>query len=404
MDRRRACKVQSVLHPSLILQRKRRSAAASHSRKAPLSAPQRPGPSKNLSAPHDASTLQGPDAPQQPDTPTKADASQDAAPQSTAYPAATGPRRYTVSVALPGSIVANAQGLELKTLLAGQIARALATFSVDEVVVFDDSPAPRTHAAFEAHGGASDPCVFLVHLLRYIETPHPNPARYLRKALFPIHRDLRFAGLLNPLDAPHHLRADQHLPYREGITLAPPPPPAPPVPADCTLVDAGLRRRALVAQAIRPGLRVTLALDAPHTHPHYVPAAVVSPAAPRKTMGYYWGYAVRFAPSLSAVFLESPHRRGYDLTIGTSERGVPLDDVVGQLPRFHHLLVVFGGLAGLEAAVHADDRLAFAADAPALFDAWVNVCPAQGCRTIRTEEALPITLAQLRTHIARCGI
>lgn len=39
----------------------------------------------------------------------------------TAYPFSTGPRKYTVSVALPGSIIANAQGLELKTFLAGQV-------------------------------------------------------------------------------------------------------------------------------------------------------------------------------------------------------------------------------------------------------------------------------------------
>ena len=32
----------------------------------------------------------------------------------------------------------NAQSGELRTYLAGQIARALAVFSVDEVIVFDD--------------------------------------------------------------------------------------------------------------------------------------------------------------------------------------------------------------------------------------------------------------------------
>lgn len=45
-------------------------------------------------------------------------------------------RHYTVSVALPGSIVDNAQSPELRTYLAGQIGRALAVFNVDEVVIF----------------------------------------------------------------------------------------------------------------------------------------------------------------------------------------------------------------------------------------------------------------------------
>jgi len=32
-----------------------------------------------------------------------------------------------------------------------------------------------------------------------------------------MHSDLRFAGMLPPLDAPHHLRAAEWGPYREGV-------------------------------------------------------------------------------------------------------------------------------------------------------------------------------------------
>lgn len=38
-----------------------------------------------------------------------------------AAPVASGGRRYTVSVALPGSIISNVQRLEWKTNLAGQV-------------------------------------------------------------------------------------------------------------------------------------------------------------------------------------------------------------------------------------------------------------------------------------------
>lgn len=41
-------------------------------------------------------------------------------------------------MALPGSVMDNAQSPELRTYLAGQIARACAVFCVDEVVIFDD--------------------------------------------------------------------------------------------------------------------------------------------------------------------------------------------------------------------------------------------------------------------------
>ena len=47
-------------------------------------------------------------------------------------------RHYTLSVALPGSILNNAQSLELRTYLAGQIARACTIFCVDEIIVFDE--------------------------------------------------------------------------------------------------------------------------------------------------------------------------------------------------------------------------------------------------------------------------
>lgn len=47
---------------------------------------------------------------------------------------------------------------------------------------------------------------------QYAETP-----QYLRKKLFPMHPTLRLAGLLNPLDAPHHMRVDDDCSYREGV-------------------------------------------------------------------------------------------------------------------------------------------------------------------------------------------
>ena len=50
--------------------------------------------------------------------------------------------------------------------------------------------------------------------LEYLECP-----QYLRKDFFPHHKDLKYAGLLNPLDSPHHLRATEFSQYREGIVL-----------------------------------------------------------------------------------------------------------------------------------------------------------------------------------------
>ena len=38
-----------------------------------------------------------------------------------------------------------------------------------------------------------------------------------------------------------------------------------------------------------------------------------------------------------------------------------------------------------------------------LFDHYLNLCPNQGSRTIRTEEALLVGLSALKPHIERAG-
>lgn len=54
--------------------------------------------------------------------------------------------------------------------------------------------------------------------------------------------------------------------------------------------------------------------------------------------------------------------------------------------------MVFGGLQGLEAGVDADPNLEVA-EPSVLFDLYVNTCPRQGSRTIRTEVSPPASLA-----------
>lgn len=287
---------------------------------------------------------------------------------------------------------------------------------MDEVVVFSDGdtkPGRHHHRTQslshqndypeDEYTGTSDPDNFLVHLLSYLETPP-----HLRKHLFPLHANLRTAGNLPSLDLPHHLRKEEWCPYREGVTLA-----LEGQGTGTTLVEAGLRIPVIVEDEIPPSTRVTLkfAPDAeqastPNSTVKEIRAEAVNPDEPREESGYYWGYNVRRADSLSAVFEECTYDGGYDITIGTSERGIDLQSLYtstsgggeAAVGRFKHLLVVFGGVAGLEVALKNDSRLQGLGvkDAKDVFDRWVNVCPGQGSRTIRTEEALWIGLMGLR--------
>lgn len=281
-----------------------------------------------------------------------------------------------------------------KTSLAGQIARACAVFCVDEIVIFDDGQAEIRAPEHGGYTAFADPNFFLYHVLTYLETP-PN----LRKALFPMHPDLRTAGALPSLDMPHHLRSEEWCQYREGITVGP-------ARGSATPVDCGLGSRVSIPVSIDPNTRVTVQLDskAPTSYVETLSGEAISPDVPREQAGYYWGYQVRQAPSLGAIFTECPYDGGYDISIGTSERGASLDTLIDPSsaahvePTWKHLIVVFGGVAGLEAAFSADQELQAAgvSRAEEIFDCWINLVPGQGSRTIRTEEAVWVGMTGVR--------
>ena len=95
------------------------------------------------------------------------------------------------------------------------------------------------------------------------------------------------------------------------------------------------------------------------------------------------------------------------MRFGTSERGTTLSTLLESgnpsyiEPSWKHLVLVFGGVSGLEAALSADRELqnAGVTEVKDLFDRWVNLVPGQGSRTIRTEEAVWVGLTGLRSVV-----
>lgn len=176
---------------------------------------------------------------------------------------AEGPKPVsTISIAVPGSILDNAQSAELRTYLAGQIARAACVFKVDEVIVFDDiggsnSPMDSKRVKIDEDDESESAetvrycCLQLARILQYLECP-----QYLRKFFFPLHKDLRFSGLLNPLDAPHHLRQQSEFIFREGVVSG-----KPPKQTKGSYVNIGLLNDCLVDKILTPGIRVTVKLQ-----------------------------------------------------------------------------------------------------------------------------------------------
>ena len=128
-----------------------------------------------------------------------------------------------------------------------------------------------------------------------------------------------------------------------------------------------------IDRVLTPGIRCTVEFD-PNVYGSTgrIRGKVVSPSAPREDDGMYWGYTTRLASSINAVFDNCPFEGGYDLKIGTSERGdVSVDDKKFSLPAFEHALVVFGGVAGIEECVDADEKLRIpGSESRKLFEMW----------------------------------
>ncbi|CAF1159237.1 unnamed protein product [Didymodactylos carnosus] len=306
-------------------------------------------------------------------------------------------RQFTISIALPSSIMRNAQSSELRTYLAGQIGRACCVFNIDEIIIFNDDN--------EGENETFNMTDQLVRLLEYLECP-----QYLRKQFFPKQKFLEYAGLLNPLDAPHHLRMNELWYYREGVTL-----PMPYSDGQGSLVDVGLyETKVQIDKRLQPGVRVTVQRNEKNSNRNKkkIFGEVVSPTTPRTHLGLYWGYQVRKVESIRTIFDDCPFhddddkQAKYDLVIGTSERGTNIDDVE-YFPEFKHALIVFGGLKGIEHAIKYanknEDETVTINDIQTQFNYYLNTCPDQGSRTIRTEEAILITLSCLRHKMLKAN-
>jgi len=264
------------------------------------------------------------------------------------------PRRTKpLAVALASSILSSEPGLQLKTIRAGQVARLLNLYRVDDVIVYEDEDS------------RPDDTRLLALILEYLATPP-----YLRRARYPLLPELRYAGMLPPLRGPFH--------------------DAPRRPHPGALV-AGLVEECRSGECTVYLGRLGHARAKIDAFPGDIVPLRIAGAKPLRVepapAGVYTWYRVSTARSLADA-LRDYKRRGY-LTIGASREG---DCPHEWMPRLPHalegrrgVLVAVGGPWG---TVERDSRGEH-------FDMLVNTVPRQGARTVRSEEALSATLALL---------
>lgn len=275
-------------------------------------------------------------------------------------------------MAIPASLVSDIPHLREKTLRIGMVGRAAAIFGVDEIIIFSDAPKRNQNREFN----------LITSILSYMETP-----QYLRKRLFKIKPELRFAGVLPPLRTPHHPLQNRVKDlvdgeYREGTVIA--------HTQGGTLVDVGVERHALIRnKKMQINTRVTVRI---RKTKRLLGAEVVN----RSEIAEYWGYRVTRSCLTFGKLLK---KNAFDLIIATSKYGKPFVDVSEELvdrwKASRKIVVAFGaptrGLYDIAKQENLDD----------VADFVVNTVPNQNVETVRTEEALLVTLGILNYMVAK---
>lgn len=134
--------------------------------------------------------------------------------------------------------------------MISQLARIAAINMIDEIVLIKDHSFAHRNKEFGSIEAVAK-------ILQYLETP-----QYLRKALFPISKDLKYVGLMNPIESIHHLLIDDYCLYREGVTLN-----RPTKMGDGSWVEIGLRKQLKLDKKLVAGTRVTVKVNEEYQDP-----------------------------------------------------------------------------------------------------------------------------------------
>jgi predicted SPOUT superfamily RNA methylase MTH1 len=255
-----------------------------------------------------------------------------------------------ICVSIPDTILEEQESLREKTAKLGQVARYCALFGVDSIRVFHD---PR------GRGESS----FIKRVLEFLETP-----QYLRRRLFPLSEELRFAGLLPPLRIPSHkakvpLGRIQAGEFREGVVLA-----------DGFSVDAGLDVSVTLRKKETPQKRITLKISSVSN------SRIEGVPVDRRDVTTYWGYSVEVSGAGSLLA-----DTAFPLKVATSRHGDPVARVARGLRKDLQgsgaVMLLFGSPSrGLFETIGKDLR--------SKVSYVVNLFPEQNVVTARSEEAI----------------
>ena len=280
----------------------------------------------------------------------------------------------TLSVAIPDSSLIDSKSLLEKSLRVAQFARSLSIFRVEKVYVYKDMSTANKQYDLK----------LLILLLEYLDTP-----QYLRKLLYPKMKYLQFAGMLPPIQSPHHKKfvrtsEIQSGEVRPGVLLKE---------RGSWVVDVGLDRTIPFVGHTEISKKSIFKLILKKGQ------LVAEEIQGKVNDGNYWGYQVTTIPSLTYIT-----RRSSDVKfLVTSRRGKPISSVIPSITeRVRHaseVVVIFGSPKN-------DARQIVSRNDENLINSSlvINMFPFQGTKTVRLEEALLGSLALINNILVTCQL
>ncbi|MDF1537467.1 MAG: putative RNA uridine N3 methyltransferase [Candidatus Thorarchaeota archaeon] len=269
-----------------------------------------------------------------------------------------------LEIALSDTSLSDCADLRQKTIKIGQIARAIAVFKVDSVVIYQTN----------SEGKIRRDLNLLEKLLRYMDTP-----QYLRRTAFPMAPSLKYAGILPPLRMQSHpiaqsMKSVSNGDFRWGIQAGP------------GKVDIGLNELIDCDESISNRDPTLFKL-------RWVDSAIQLSVVERSSTERYFGFDVKVTDSLIKHLENSSSKT----RIALSRTGVPYSSIESEIKSVvgntRDVIAIIGGpRRGIrELFPKEKDTL------KEFIDYWVNTIDDQGTETVRVEEAVWASLAMFNS-------
>ncbi|MFW9944202.1 MAG: putative RNA uridine N3 methyltransferase [Candidatus Sifarchaeia archaeon] len=272
-----------------------------------------------------------------------------------------------LEVAIPDTSLVDCSDLRQKTVKVGSLARAMAVFRVDTVMVYETGQVPANQ---------KKDVDLLVRILEYMDTP-----QYLRKKVFPITPSLKYAGLLPPLRTPSHPLITTSEDLTEGMHRWG-------IQERDGLVDIGLEQ--LIAHPEPVSQRESTLFRVVSTKPK-----IRLEVASRDEVEVYWGFKVARIGNLVEKLHEASESTRMVFSRSAPSYASLEDEIKSTVGNTKSVFAVFGGpRRGVRELLPEEKN-----DLKKHVDFWINTIPDQGTETVRLEEALFVSLGLLNKSV-----